>query len=76
MEKNFRDYKHYTDWINFFFENSSKKLDDAIISQKLLIEKECTSSGEPYRSLSKSEFLKRVKSKTISIPTSSTTSQM
>lgn len=61
----FVDYKHYLEWISFWWRRDCRK-DRIIINSGLVVEKEYTNtSGECYRNLNEEEF-NEIK---ISIPT-------
>lgn len=55
MEEVFQNYKHYTDWISNNWDRTST-LNNRIIKNQLVVERNYNCNGEPYRMLTKIEF--------------------
>lgn len=68
MEEVFQNYKHYTDWISNNWDRTAT-LNNIIIKNQLVVERNYNCNGEPYRILTKTEFDTRENENFIKIPT-------
>ena len=68
MEEVFQNYEHFKEWILKNWE-TDKVLDSVIIKNRLMIQRENNCNGEPYRMLTREEFIERDSQGFIKIPT-------
>lgn len=68
MEEVFQNYKHYGDWILRKW-RTDRVLDALIVKNELMIKREISCNGEPYRPLTEEEFNERNSQSFIKIPT-------
>jgi hypothetical protein len=68
MEEVFQNFNHYKEWILKNW-NTSKTLDSNIVESRLMIEKEISCNGEPFRMLTAEEFNVRHNENYIKVPT-------